>query len=185
MPQHLSRILSRFAKAYPRIRIEAKIALKSQLFAALDRGELDLAIARRDERRPGGRLIRRERLCWAAAAPFTSGREIPLALCVAPLPCFLRAKACAALEAVARPWRVIYTSESIMGIIAAASAGLGIAVLPESALTEGLTALGPEHLLPDLGEIELALFGENQGRTQLTATFRGFVDESLRTLVHP
>ena len=182
VPQHLTVVLSRFVRACPRIHVEVKIGHKTDLLAALDAGALDLAITRRDSSNREGRPIRREQLCWSAAHSAIFDPDVPLPLCVSPPPCFLRAKACAVLDKMNRPWRIAYTSDSVMGVIAAAKAGLGVAILPRSAATAGLAPLSRENELPDLGEIELALFGENQGRTELTSTFLGFVDESLKAL---
>jgi len=186
VPQQLSLILSRFVRAYPRVHLEVKVGMNVDLFDALGRGEIDLAIARRDDRhREEGCLVRREQLCWAVAPGFGSVAGISLPLCASPPPCFFRSRAAAVLDDANRPWRVIYTSQSIMGIIAAVRAGLGVAVLPESALANCLTTVTSEDELPNLGEIELAIFDRREGRSRLTSTFVRFIEESLRNLSSP
>ena len=72
-----------------------------------------------------------------------------------------------------------------MGVVAAVRAGLGVAVLPESALANRLTAINSEHGLPDVGEIELAIFGEREGRASIASTFVGFIEASLRQICSP
>ncbi|WP_241759257.1 LysR substrate-binding domain-containing protein [Pyxidicoccus parkwayensis] len=180
VPQHLPVVLSRFTQAYPRVHIQVKVGLNDNLFESLDRGELDVAICRRDHPRQGGRVVRRERLRWAAAQWFRPDAASALPLCSLPPSCIFRSRGLAALESIGRSWRVIYTSESVMGVIAAAQAGLGVAVLPESSVSGGLVPLSSEDGFPDLGEIELAIFGESGERKRLTSTLVRYIEESLR-----
>ncbi|MCP3137607.1 LysR substrate-binding domain-containing protein [Pyxidicoccus xibeiensis] len=185
VPQHLPVVLSRFTQTYPRVHIQVKVGLNDSLFESLERGELDVVICRTEKPRRGGRVVRRERLLWTAAPDFRSDAASPLPLCMLPPPCVFRSRALAGLESIGRPWRVLYTCESVMGVIAAARAGLGVAVLPESAVTGGLLPLPPEEGYPELGEIELAIFGESQERKRLTSTLVRFIEESLRPLELP
>ncbi len=184
VPQHLPIILSRFTQTYPRVHIQVKVGLNDNLFQTLERGELDLVIARRDKPQQGGRLLRRERLLWMTAQNLRIDPVAALPICTLPPPCIFRARGFAALEAMGRPWRVVYTSESVVGVVAAARAGLGVAILPESAMEPGLTTLSAEEGFPELGDIELALFGENKERRRLTSTLVRFIEESLQPLHH-
>ncbi|NMO14425.1 LysR family transcriptional regulator [Pyxidicoccus fallax] len=185
VPHHLPVVLSRFTQAYPRVDIQVKVDSNENLFELLQRGELDLAVCRRDDPRQGGRVVRRERLRWAMAQDFRVDAASVLPLCTLPAPCVFRSRGLAALDSVGKPWRVIYTCESVMGVIAAAQAGLGVAVLPESTLTGGLIPLSAEEGFPELGEIELAVFGERAERKRLTSTLVRFIEDSLRPLEVP
>lgn len=185
VPRHLPGVLSRFTQAYPRVHIEVKVGLNDNLFALLERGELDVVFCRRDDPRQGGRVVRRERLRWAMAPSFRVDAASALPLCTLPAPCIFRSRGLAALDSIGRSWRILYTSESVMGVIAAAQAGLGVAILPESAVTGGLTPLSVEEGFPELGDIELAIFGERGERKRLTSTLVRFIEESLRPLDAP
>ncbi|WP_240360795.1 LysR substrate-binding domain-containing protein [Pyxidicoccus caerfyrddinensis] len=186
VPQHLPVVLSRFTQAYPRVHIEVKVGLNENLSALLQQGLLDMVICRRDDPRQGGRVVRRERLRWAATHDFRADAASALPVCSLPPPCIFRSRGLAALDSIGRSWRVIYTSESVMGVIAAAQAGLGAAILPESAMTGGLRPLTVEEGFPDLGEIELAIFGEERAeRKRLFSTLVRFIEESLRPLDAP
>jgi hypothetical protein len=61
-----------------------------------------------------------------------------------------------------------------------------VTVLPESAVTGGLRPLTVEEGFPELGEIELAIFGEERTeRKQVRSTLVRFIEESLRPLDAP
>lgn len=183
VPQHLPGILSRFAQTHPRVHIQVKVGLNDALFDTLQKGELDAVIARCAPRGQGaGRLLRHERLLWVGARDFRLALTAPVPLCALPPSCVFRARGLEALEALGRPWRVLYSSESILGITAAVRAGLGVAVLPESCMTEGLRSLTPEEGFPELEGIELSLFGESAERNHLLAPLLRFIEESLRPL---
>jgi len=64
-------------------------------------------------------------------------------------------------------------------------AGLGVAVLPESCMTEGLKSLSVADGYPELEEIELMLFGESAERGHLMAPLLRFIEESLRPRARP
>jgi DNA-binding transcriptional LysR family regulator len=185
VPQHLPVVLSRFTQAFPRVHIEVRVGLNDNLIERLKRGELDVALCRRDDPRQGGRVVLRERLRWAAAPDFRVDSASVLPLCTLPASCVFRSRGLAALDSIGRSWRVIYTSESVMGVIAAARAGLGVAILPESAVMGGLTPLSVEDGFPELGDIEMAIFGERAERKRLTSTLVRFIEESLRPLDAP
>ena len=61
----LPSILSEFRKCYPRIRVEIRSAPGQQLFHSLQRDDLDLCLL--EGVVPGGRLVHREAVVWAAA----------------------------------------------------------------------------------------------------------------------
>jgi DNA-binding transcriptional LysR family regulator len=185
VPQHLPGVLSRFARVFPRVHIEVRVGMSSGLIEAFDRHELDLVIAKRDDGVTRGRVIHRERLVWLRAPGLELPPGEPLPLCALPPPCVFRSRALEALKARGQGWRVLYTSESVMGVIAAARAGLGVAVTVESALPEDVERLTPAMGFPDLGEVELVVFGEGTGRREVKATLVGFIEDSLRRLPAP
>jgi DNA-binding transcriptional LysR family regulator len=76
-----------------------------------------------------------------------------------PAPSITRAVALEALERIGRSWRIVCTSGSHNGLTAAALAGLGVTLLAESAVPDGLGALPPGAALPELGAIEFVVVG--------------------------
>lgn len=182
LSDHLPRVLSQFAKIYPRLRIEVRVGLCGELVAGLESGDLDLVISRRDAGETRGRAIWREPLRWVAAPTLDLPADAPLPFCALPAPCVFRNRGLAALGEAGRAWRVVYTSTSVMGVQAAVRAGLGIAVLSESTVPEGVRRLGTEDGLPDLGEVEMAIFGETSRNRRLAEPLVGFILDSLSAL---
>jgi DNA-binding transcriptional LysR family regulator len=88
-----------------------------------------------------------------APAPEESSDE-PIPLALFPQGCVYRQRAIRGLDKAHRRWRIAFGSHSLTGIQAAVSSGLGISVLPT-------TAVLPEHRVcngfPPLPPTELAL----------------------------
>ncbi|MEI9985708.1 MAG: hypothetical protein WDN69_22520 [Aliidongia sp.] len=70
-----------------------------------------------------------------------------------------------ALARAGRAWRIVCTSASLTGLLAAAEAGLGVTVQARSLISRGLNELPPELGLPDLGEIEFTVLGADRPPT--------------------
>ncbi|MEN2979156.1 LysR substrate-binding domain-containing protein [Tistrella bauzanensis] len=183
VPRHLPAVLSAFARAHPRVHVEIRVGLGASLMEGLDRGALDLVIANRDEGVDRGRVLMTEALRWVTATDLRLDTATPLPLCTLPSPCIFRARAIEALAGRDRRWRVVYTSESVSGVAAAVTAGLGIAVLGDCTVPPGVRVLSEAEGFPALGEVELAVFGEARAPAALAQSFTGFVSDRLRALV--
>lgn len=205
VPQSLATVLRRFARQHPRTHIEVRVGMSHQLAAAYQAGDLDLVIVKDEEEttglRPRGRVIRAEPLRWVAAPDFIADWRAdhpaglmaadadlpPLPFCALPAPCLFRGRGLGALDRLGRRWRVVYTSESVMGVLAAARAGLGVAVVGDGAVSPDLHILTPADGFPGLGAMNLMLLGEGDAATPapdraLRAALVGFIEESLRGL---
>src|SRR6185369_6107089 len=104
-----------------------------------------------------------------------------LPLCVLPAPCIFRSRAVEALNAIDRAWRVVYTSDSVAGVIAALRAGLGVSAIAESSLPPDFRQLAAADGFPDLAEVTLAVFGLERGKAALKTALIGFLQERLAT----
>ncbi|SMH56857.1 LysR substrate-binding domain-containing protein [Azospirillum agricola] len=185
LSDHLPRVLRQFTKIHPRLHIDVRVGLCGDLVEGLESGDLDLVISRRDAGETRGRAIWREPLRWVAAPTLELSPDAPLPFCALPAPCVFRNRGLAALGEAGRPWRVVYTSASVMGVQAAVRAGLGVAVLSESSVPEDARRLGPEDGLPELGEVEMAIFGETPRNRRLAEPLVGFITDSLSAMKLP
>ncbi|ABM62411.1 LysR substrate-binding domain-containing protein [Halorhodospira halophila] len=150
--------LSDFEARYPGIELEVSGGLSVELIEQVQSGQLDLAVVTRQPKSPGGEVLRREPLIWAAAADYAAEERDPLPLALSRQGvCTFREQAVEALEAADFPWRIAYTSTSLAGLRAAVRSGLAVTVLTPSMLDPDLRTLGPESGLPELPSIELAL----------------------------
>lgn len=155
--RRMSSILSGFTRTQPRARLDTQAGMSVDLQRKLAAGEIDIALLKRE---PGsGECVASwpEKLVWVQGAdavpPAQSGDE-PVALALFPQGCIYRQRAVRALDKANRRWRVAFGSHSLTGIQAAVSSGLGISVLPSTAVLD-------DHRLctglPELPASELAL----------------------------
>ncbi len=157
----LPQVLGSFARAHPRVQIEARIARNAELIDWVIKGQLDLSLAW-----DGGistayqQDLGLRKMQWIASPGFdlaqwqTSGEALPLVVFDAP--CLMRSAATAALDRAGIPWRIAFTSRSLGGIWAAVSAGLGITVRTDAGLPASLSRL-PPGVLPELNSIGVVL----------------------------
>jgi DNA-binding transcriptional LysR family regulator len=186
VPQHLAPILARFAHTYPDVQLEVEVGRSAELRTACEKGALDLVIAKRRDGESTGVPIWTETLAWVAGTdsafltPDAAGRNAPLPLAMLPPGCMFRDRALATLSRANIAHEIVYTSASLLGVIAAAEAGLAVTVLGLSTLTPGLREV---PFLPPLGTAVMAIFGDAEGRSALVEPLVGFIRESLAATV--
>ncbi|HEX7815594.1 LysR substrate-binding domain-containing protein [Dyella sp.] len=152
----LTEVLGRFARAHPKVRIEARIARNRELLERIDAGKLDLALAwDSNYSTPYQQRLAELPMCWIEPAnqpfEFQSGDPVPLVSLDAP--CLMRTAATTALDRAGIPWRVAFTSASLAGIWAAVAAGLGLGMRTSVGLPASVRPAAPGGLpeLPVLG----------------------------------
>jgi DNA-binding transcriptional LysR family regulator len=154
----LTELLSDFVRSRPGLRLDVRCGLSVQSRRALERGELDLALFKRDAGETGGIAAWPERLHWVTsrAHPIDFRRD-PLPLVMSEPGCLYRRRMIHATEAAGRPWHIAYTSPNISGIQAAVSVGLGVSILPEVAILPGHQVLKKSDGFPSITNTEVAL----------------------------
>lgn len=151
----LTRILGDFARAHPRVRVEARVSRNAELLELVRSGRLDLALAwDAGTSTPHGELLRQLPMCWIGPAAdkmprLEHGEPVPLVVFEAP--CIMRSAAMAALDRAGIRWRIAFTSPSLGGIWAAVAAGLGVTVRTQAGMPGHLRLLDGLPPLPDIG----------------------------------
>lgn len=159
---HLPGVLGDFSRAYPHVSMSVTCDLTLNLIEKMSKGELDLALIKREPLGPNiGTPVWREPLVWVAADLSVLSAHPRIPLIAAPAPCVYRKRAIAALEAIGKPWRLAYTSPSLAGQHAALRAGLGLTVLPREMAPDDLILIEAEDGLPPLADTEIALIRAN------------------------
>lgn len=158
-------VLGRFARAHPRVRIEARVARNRELLERVASGQLDLALAWHEgDAFPQVEPLLRLPMSWigrrAEEGPqWQPGCGEPLPLALLEAPCLLRTAATEALDRAGIAWRVAFVSPSLAGLWAATAAGLGITVRTPLGLPAQLRCLDPApYGLPPLRQLGLALY---------------------------
>ena len=177
----LTRLLADFRRGFPRAGLEIEIGLSRDLLEQWDHGRLDLVLAVRSPLTSGGELLWREGRVWVAQQDLVFDRHEPLPLVMLAERCISRQVALAALEAAGVAYRVMFTSRSISGVRKAARAGLGIAVLPTSAVTPGLRVIDGDAGLPPLPDFEFTLFGGDRTTQPAVSQLADLIRRRLTT----
>jgi DNA-binding transcriptional LysR family regulator len=139
--EQLSSIVADFARDHPQVELTVHCALSTGFSQQLARGELDLAVHEVEHISKGMVLLRRERLVWAVSRRHDLLDLDPLPVALFDRACWWRDAALQSLQGSGRPYRVVYSSESVTGVAAAIEAGIAVGVLGVSDLTKKLRAL--------------------------------------------
>jgi len=174
-------VLGRFARAHPKVRIEACVARSAELRERLALGALDLALIWEVEDKTSlahGERLARLPLQWIGpAAPHaletpwwaqqqrgstsrkTNSAREPLPLVLLDAPCPLRDTVTTALDRAGIAWRHAFTSASLSALWAATSAGLGLSVRTPLGLPPHVRPLDRTGTrLPALPSMALAMY---------------------------
>lgn len=153
----LPEVLESFRREHPEVDLELTVGLSGTLHEKLAAGRLDLVLAKRRGGDVQGRLVWHSTLTWIGAPRLRLDPDRPLPLIVFPPPGITRARALEALEAHGRPWRIVCTSTSLSGLIAAARAGLGVMAHTRGLIPPGLAPVPARAGLPELGDVDFVL----------------------------
>ncbi|MEU1303899.1 LysR substrate-binding domain-containing protein [Streptomyces shenzhenensis] len=153
----LPEILEGFRYDYPEVDLELTVELSGTLHEQLAAGKLDLVLAKRRPEDQRGELVWHDDLVWIGAERLRLDPDRPVPLIVFPPPGITRALALEALERQGRPWRIVCTSGSLNGLIAAARAGLGVMAHSRGLVPPGLFRVPDRAGLPELGQVDFVL----------------------------
>ncbi|MEV6122843.1 LysR substrate-binding domain-containing protein [Streptomyces sp. NPDC052077] len=153
----LPEVLEGFRHDHPEVDLELTVELSGTLYERLAAGRLDLVLAKRRPGDPGGEFVRQDRLVWIGAERLRLDPDRPVPLIVYPPPGITRDRAMEALRRQGREWRVVCTSGSLNGLIAAARAGLGVMAHSRGLIPPGLVRVPDRAGLPDLGRVDFVL----------------------------
>lgn len=151
----LTAVVSAFARSHPDVRLSVRCDLTAALTRGLERGDLDVALVKRE---PGaGRALAAwpENLHWIASPALDLAASGPVPLVAFPQGCIYRNRAIHALEAAGKHWRIAYESPNLLGLQAALAGGLGVALLEKRCIGPGHRVI--DAALPAVPPTELAL----------------------------
>jgi DNA-binding transcriptional LysR family regulator len=175
--RRMATILAGFNRVRPEARLETFSGMSIDLKQKLAAGAIDIALVKREPDSGPRWAAWPDPLVWVKGAGLDSTNDV-LPLALFPQGCIYRQRAIRLLDVAQRPWRVAFSSHSLTGIQAAVASGLGLSVLPVSAVL-------PEHTvctdLPALPPTELALISRDGALTGLQRGLVEFLREQLGT----
>lgn len=155
---HLTKMLERLTRSRPDLRFDVHVMFSSMLRDSLERSLLDLILVKRDIAEGGSSASWQERLVWVVSQRFRGDlRADPIPLVVFGQACLYHNRSLYALESAGRRWRFVFSSPNTPGIQAAVLAGLGVAIVPEMAVVDGMRVLGRKEGFPEVFDTELAM----------------------------
>ncbi len=109
-------------------------------------------------------VIRRESLAWLGATGMRLARGEPVRLLALPDTCSLHQFTVALLRRRRVPYVLAHVASGVAGLQSALAAGLGVACLNESAMSDGVTRVAAPHGLPPLPRVAFQFLPGRRGR---------------------
>lgn len=178
----LSDVLTDFSRKHPRILLHIECDLTLNLFERFKQKEFDLVLVKmsRPEDFPNGIDVWSETLEWVGNTEFLEqDPDLAIPLVLSPQPCVYRSRAIMALESVKSKWRIVFSSHSFTGTIAAVKAGMGVTVLPRNMVPDQVNIIRHQKNLPQLDDTHISLLKHNDQNAAINS-FEKFVIERLR-----
>jgi DNA-binding transcriptional LysR family regulator len=180
--RYLPEIMARFSRAYPSVELTVLCEPSVDLFDRIDENEIDLAIVTNCESKRAVETFRRERLLWVTSSRHPTHQEKPLPLALGRPSCIWRRTAIERLEAIGRPYRLLYSSSNAGAVAAAVLAGLAVSVLPESGLRPGMRVLTAADGFSELPSCHIGLVRSAHERSTLADALAEHIILSLDNL---
>ncbi|WP_194391164.1 LysR substrate-binding domain-containing protein [Bradyrhizobium sp. CCBAU 51765] len=154
----LPRLLGAFSRSHPGLRLDVRADQSKHLARDLERGELDLALYKREAGGKDAIAVWPERVHWVTSKSHPVDVNVSsVPLIGFPLGCLYRAGAIHALESAGRAWHTAYTSSNLAGIQAAVAAGMGLSILSEMSIQSEHRVLTAKEGFAPINKTELAL----------------------------
>jgi len=180
--RYLPEIMARFSRGYPAVELSVICEPSVGLLERIDANEIDLAIVTNCESKRASETFRRERLLWVTSNRHSTHLEERMPLALGRPSCTWRRIAIERLEAIGRPFRVLYSSSSAGAVAAAVLAGLAVSVLPESGLRPGMRVLSSSDGFPDLPSCRIGLVRNAHESSALADALAEHIISSLDNL---
>lgn len=178
----LSDVLTEYASLHPRIMLNVECDLTLNLFSRFKKKQFDLVLVKmnKPEDFPNGMDVWSETLEWVGQKSLVNlDEDQPVPLVLSPQPCVYRARAIHSLEKIQRKWRIVFSSHSYAGTVAAVKAGMGITVLPRNMVPDDLQVIRRKKHLPNLDDTHICLL-KHHDRNLAVNSFEKFVVEKLK-----
>lgn len=179
--RNLHEIISFCLEENPGLRVEITAASSTVLSAMAAQQQLDVVILKGMAGQPllseSERVLCVDSLHWVSSGAIHFNEMEMVPLVTFPEGCVIRSCAVSALKHVGRPYYCSYVSGSFDNVRNAAASGLGIGLLPKSALSEDLYVLTPEDGAPGVPAIQLVL--SMMRPSKLNTLFTSYIDRGL------
>jgi len=178
----LPKIIGRFAKIYPGVRLEVTSDLSKNLAPQFLNKQFDVLLSLSDDENlisPHNRIIKQDKLVWVSKQDSEAHLKQTIPLVVAPEGCLYRRRMLQRLSRINQPWSIVYTIPGLTGIQVAIAEGLGVTALAKSTVPESLDIIQESEQFPDLGEVTISLIREVDSRSEAIDLLAEYIKTSL------
>lgn len=189
MGQALASALKAYEIAWPQVEVSLMCGASGDLVAALERGELDLALVEEPVAEPvvktGGRrfdvqCLSVERLVWVGAAGGNAFSKQPLPVSLVAPTCAFRPMIVRALQTQGRTWRTVYESGNIEATRATVRADLAVTAWLAFTVPNDLQILPASSGLPELPPFAINLYRRHDEAQSATSELALAVGRAFR-----
>jgi len=174
-------ILGEFAQVHPSVMLDVTSDLSKNLLERMDKGDFDIVVALHDDPKDvRGVKVHSDPLVWVTSSDQSMHRKTPLPLVVAPAPCIYRDHVMQCLSSLEISWRIVYSSSSYNGIVAAVRAGLGVSLLARSTVPERVRHLTEQDGFPDLGKVDVRIHTVPERSNEAVRFLANYIARCLR-----
>lgn len=156
----LSDVLVEFSRLHPRVMLNVECELTLNLIQRFNHGDFDLILIKTNQRNQiaEGVDVWNEPVDWVGKRELLTqfNNTTPVPLILSPTPCVYRGNVIDSLDNHHLNWRLVFSSPSYAGKMAAVRAGLGITAIQRSMIPNDLDRLD-EGFLPKLSDIHVSL----------------------------
>ncbi|CAB3764235.1 LysR family transcriptional regulator [Paraburkholderia solisilvae] len=150
--------------------IQVRVDSSATLIDAFERDELDVAVVRRQRRRHDDDVLFPDSYGWFGTLKYET-LSLPLPLVSVEEACGVRSIATRLLTQAKIEWLDAFIGGGMGAVLAAVSAGIGVAPLPRRLATTGLIDVGDRFGLPPLPKADVVMLS-HPTHAQTTATLR-------------
>lgn len=157
-------VLRRFARDFPRIKVNLVSSYTRILKQGFERGEIDVILTTEDGPRPGAEVLGVDQLVWVGAPGGQAWRGRPLRLGFS-RQCIFREPAQRRLDEAGIPWEMALDSPNDGPVDATVSADLAVHVVIEGTRShQAFEVIDHGGALPSLWSVHINLYARGAGR---------------------
>ena len=153
----LPALIARMNDHDPHLVVEIRIGSSGDLLQSYDRREIEAVIVRLHAGRSDGDLVTEEKFGWFASPNWQPRAGEPMPVATMAESCGVRAMAAQHLDAAGVSWTEIFVGGGVAAVVAAVTAGLGVAALAPRMLPSGAVDVGARLGLPELPRLPVLL----------------------------
>ncbi|KAA0010349.1 LysR family transcriptional regulator [Billgrantia pellis] len=183
----LPKALRNLARTHPNIMVEVDGDISKVIYQRFQKHHYDVCLVMEPEKQQEDRDtsdFRIDQLTWVMNNDNLAEFDI-IPLVTYPQGCIYRSMLERSLEQAGKPYRIAYTSPSLLGIVSAVEEGLGLTAMAASVAPPHLSKAIETERLPNLGSVSIGLYYRERELSVATRHVLDFLHAGLANLTPP